>query len=177
MIRVFVGLAICSLLAVPVAGAWTTDADLRAATSTLAGREVGVRCVSDKEGAWRNIWGIGMVDSPGVSDFVWLYSEVCDGMLSLLRDEADNEVYQADALSVVIHEVGHLRGIHDEARAQRYAMRNFRKAAIRLGASPAAASRMLAYAIETHMILDKMFIAPGCRKPWINEDGHLRGCK
>lgn len=178
---------LASLLVVPVAYGWSTDADLRAVTSQLAGREVGVRCVSDREGSQRNIWGIGMVDFDEAnrpSNYVWLYSTVCDGMKSFLlgetgepSDTEHHDYVHADALSVVLHEVGHLRGIYNEGRAQRYAMRNFRKTTIRLGASPQRATRMLRHAIVLHLGLSREFKSQGCRWPSVGVNGHLVGCK
>lgn len=161
------------VLAAP-AQAWWTDHPLRDAAAELAGRDVGVRCMADAEANRENIWGEALVENSG---YMIAREWVCHATLDFLNGAGVDEVAEAEAFMVFIHESAHLRGWRNEAKAQRWALRNYRKAALRYGASYEQAAQMLEYAIGFHLRLPSDYRTRGCVRPSQDSIGHLQNCR
>lgn len=179
-------------LAAP-AGAFTRHATLDDTASWLALRPVSVHCQSAAESAADPVvvyWGAsGYVDvernrqgKEHPANHTVFAHGICEALVALMSGNAGDHGVGALAWAVLVlaHESGHLRGHawwRDEAKTQRWALRHFVATAVHLGIEEPAARLLLRFAVQHHRELDRAYLTPGCRKPWVDATGVLRACK
>lgn len=183
------------LLAEPAYG-WKRYGPLDSTASWLAnGRKVHVRCLTPEESAtdWVILSGASAYvegqEKPWNEQGRWRPKRftvfahgICEALVGLRRANASDYTVEdvAWAVLVLVHESGHLRGHRwsdSEALTQRWALRHYVYAAMRLGVPEDAARLLLRYAVTAHRGLPPQYLARGCRKPWVDQSGRLRNCR
>ncbi len=156
--------------------------DLDALASWLAGRPARVVCrdrsrdpnlvsaytpgTFDRRGHWH----------PGSS--IVMDSTYCEALLDLIRHDTRRWYVDtlAQALLLLAHETGHLRGWLDESRAQRWGLWNVARAAEHIGYTRDAALLLLADAAQWQSLHAPDGYRRGCAHPYLDEHGNLKGC-
>jgi hypothetical protein len=159
VLRVIAAIALLFALRVPVAAAYDTPAELSRVATTLALREVEVRCPSEAE------WGR---DPETIG--VWSYAHIRGGYAVLKRPLCDGALGAADdglpawqraaGVLALVHESFHLRPWRhrrNEGKVSCQAINNFGVGARLLGASPEQVNELLPYALALHWRTIRLF--------------------
>ena len=157
-------------------------AALDSLASWLAGRPVGVVCRDrDRDANLVSAYTPGAFDRRGrwhPGSEIVMERTYCEALLDLIRHDTRRWYVDtlAQAILLLAHETGHLRGWLDESLAQRWGLRNVARVAEHLGYSHDAALLLLADAVEWQRDHAPKNYRAGCSHPYLDADGNLKGC-
>jgi hypothetical protein len=140
------------------------ESRLGAVASTIAGRDVAVRC-DDLSGFRESVEPGGVVQFSGdtPANYTRIRWDVCTLLARVAADRGAGGPAEAQAVEVLAHESFHLRGVKDEAAAECYALQLVAKTARRLGATAANAELLHEEALRDYPRHPREYLSPRCR--------------
>jgi hypothetical protein len=148
----------------PRTDATPLEARLGLAATTLAGREVSIRC-DGLQGihASPDIGGFVRFSGSTPANYAHIRRTLCRSLSRLTRDRGAGGSDEAEAVKVLAHESFHLRGVMNEAATECYALQYVTRVATRLGASEANAVRFHELDMRAYPLAPPKYRSSECR--------------